>query len=101
MVLNKTGLSQPPILVTVAGSVTLAGPNPGRITLVLPSGTTNRYTIGFGTVATLDQGITIPPNTSPMVLAYEDFGDALQQAITAISAVADQVVAAVDIARAP
>ena len=71
-------------------SAQILGPSDRRYGLIFSAPQANRYTIGFGAEAVLDQGLTIYPTQAGLLLTYNDVGDAVAQPITAISAVAAQ-----------
>jgi hypothetical protein len=62
------------VTILAAGSGVLAGANPNRVGLLLCSPPTNRYSVDFNRDAVLDQGLTIFPGTTPLVLSGRDFG---------------------------
>jgi len=96
----KTGLFNPPVSVQITDTA-IIGPDPNRVGLILSPGPTNRYSIAFGTAAVLDQGLTIPPGVSPLILSLEDLGDLITLDIRGISAVAPQTITVGSITLAP
>src|SRR5215475_3758701 len=83
--------------VTFAAAVQLIGSSPRRRALIFNPGPTNRYTISFAGTAVLDQGLTIYPGQTPFKLDIDDCGCFMTEPISAISAVADQVVYVLEI----
>lgn len=89
-------------IVSVATTSTqLVGPNPYRIGIYLSSPPTNRYTLSFLPTAVLDEGITLFPTDPSLKLLSSEMGSAIQQPVSAISAVAAQNVAVTEISLAP
>ena len=89
-------------LVNVATTSTqLLGPNPSRIAVFLSSPPTNRYTLSWLPTAVLDQGVTMFPTDPAFKLLHRDIGTSIEQPFSAISAVADQVVAVTEVCIAP
>jgi hypothetical protein len=58
---------------------------------------TNRYTVDFGQPAVLDQGFNMAPGVQPLRIMEEWYGQAIREEVTAISSVAAQFVAVLDI----
>lgn len=75
----------------------ILGPSPKRVGLIFSAPPTNRLTISFGSLAVLDQGITLYPGQNPLQLWVKDFGRGLRQPIFAASAVADQTIVVTEI----
>lgn len=70
---GKIAGQQRVVTVDVADTVIL-GPNPRRTCLTLSAGPTDRWTVALFGAATLDSGITIPPNSQALRLSYRDYG---------------------------
>lgn len=70
--------------------------NPRRISLIVTAPPTNRFSLAFKTTAVLDQGVTMYPTNSPLVISGKDAGVDCKGEIRAISAVGNQVVTYVE-----
>ena len=66
--------------------------NPKRFGLVISAPLSSRITLDFGGPAVLDQGIVQYPGTQPLVLLYQQIGEALHEDVFAIGAVGSQTV---------
>lgn len=97
----KTTIQTKTVLVPAASAVNLLGPSPYRVAVILSAPTVNRITLSFDASAVLDSGITLYPAQSPLELYREFIGSALEQPISAISAVADQLVGITEVIIAP
>lgn len=95
---NKIGYQTHSVSVGLTSTV-IIGPNPKRHALILTGVAAQDTSYGFGEDAVLNRGLTFPNATMPMVLKYDDLGDALYQSVRAITEIAPGVVGIVELVR--
>jgi len=77
--------------------VQLIGPSPRRKRLEFRVSTSGRVTVHNLAGVTLDSAVTLLSVTYPLILSFEDHGDAVRQDWFAIADAASQVVSIVEI----
>lgn len=82
-----------------AADAPLLGPNSDRVALIFSPHNTNRYTVSLDSLAVIDVGLTIPPNSQPFKVTCNEVGNCLQQPLRAIAGGAGTVVSGLEIIK--
>lgn len=74
-------------VVVAVTSTQLLGPNPRRSGIVFSPPSANRISISFGESAVLDTGITVMPDSTPILLSKDNCGFDLTGSVHGIASV--------------